>query len=82
MALDHRRMASAKTLNRTSQETAGLAHSTLAPSSAALDAFLTRWRDADGPERANHQLFLSQPCAGSAPDVDIKTLRRFIINAL
>lgn len=33
------------------------------PFSAILDAFLTRWRDADGSERANHQLFVGGLCA-------------------
>ena len=30
---------------------------------ATLDAFLTRWRDADGSERANYQLFVGGLCA-------------------
>jgi len=33
------------------------------PFPAALDAFLTRWRDADGSERANYQLFVGELCA-------------------
>ncbi len=36
---------------------------TLIPSPATLDAFLTRWRDADGSERANYQLFVGGLCA-------------------
>lgn len=31
--------------------------------SATLDAFLARWRDADGSERANYQLFVGELCA-------------------
>ncbi len=34
-----------------------------APASTTLDAFLTRWRDAAGSERANYQLFLGELCA-------------------
>jgi hypothetical protein len=33
------------------------------PFPAVLDAFLTRWRDADGSERANYQLFVGEVCA-------------------
>ncbi len=33
------------------------------PSATALDAFLIRWRDADGSERANYQLFVGELCA-------------------
>jgi hypothetical protein len=28
----------------------------------ALDAFIERWRDAGGSERANYQLFLTELC--------------------
>ena len=31
-------------------------------SPTALDAFLTRWRDAAGSERANYQLFVGALC--------------------
>ena len=34
----------------------------LLPSPALLDAFLTRWRDAAGSERANYQLFVGALC--------------------
>ena len=30
---------------------------------ALLDAFLNRWHDADGSERANYQLFVADLCA-------------------
>ena len=33
------------------------------PFPTTLDTFLTRWRDADGSERANYQLFVGEVCA-------------------
>lgn len=33
------------------------------PSDPTIEAFLTRWRDADGSERANYQLFVGALCA-------------------
>lgn len=38
----------------------------LAPSPATLDAFLGRWRDADGSERANYQLAGALPLRANA----------------
>lgn len=38
----------------------------LAPSPATLDAFLGRWRDADGSERANYQLAGTLPLRANA----------------